>query len=153
MDQDRGSSVNIPWMVLGDFNSVTSPKEKEFGADVTAYETRDINECFISLGMVDMVSVGCFFTWTKNSIWCKLDRVMVKSEIYGQTHFLPAGCLSDHSPSVVTLFHPEDHFHSSTCGRHIRSSYKGYKLNGIRGALNNSRWVWSWNRLRGRWKH
>lgn len=77
MDQDRGSSVNIPWMVLGDFNSVTSPKEKEFGADVTAYETRDIHECFISLGMVDMVSVGCFFTWTKNSIWCKLDRVMV----------------------------------------------------------------------------
>lgn len=56
----------------------------------------------------DVNSIGCHLTWTNGVVWSKLDRVMVNDrwiqegrEIYA--HFLPEGCLSDHSPSITTI--------------------------------------------------
>lgn len=50
-----------------------------------------------------MRSIGCFFTWSK------LDRAMVNEAwTHGGSNsfanFLPSGCLSDHSPCIVSLF-------------------------------------------------
>lgn len=95
---------------MGDFNSITSPDEKIYGAEVTGYETKDMLE--LALGLVDMASYGCFYTWTNNQVWCKLDRAMVnpgwlQADYFGQASFLPSGCLSDHSPCVVSLFRTE----------------------------------------------
>ncbi|KAK6143334.1 hypothetical protein DH2020_023682 [Rehmannia glutinosa] len=48
------------------------------------------------------------FTCTNNEVWCKLDRVMVNKnwfdqDLDGMANFLPSGCLSDHSPCIVSL--------------------------------------------------
>ncbi|KAK4422068.1 hypothetical protein Salat_2157700 [Sesamum alatum] len=46
-----------------------------------------------------------------NPVWCKLDRVLLNNEwleagLHCGAHFSPPGCLSDHSPGIVSLFDP-----------------------------------------------
>ncbi|GFS35287.1 hypothetical protein Acr_00g0038880 [Actinidia rufa] len=65
-----------PWILLGDFNNVLSNGERINGMPVTTYEIREFKECCYDLGLSDLRSTGAFFTWTNNSVWCKLDRVM-----------------------------------------------------------------------------
>ncbi|GFY87685.1 hypothetical protein Acr_05g0013240 [Actinidia rufa] len=69
-----------PWILLGDFNNVLSNGERINGMPVTTYEIREFKECCYDLGLSDLRSTGAFFTWTNNSVWCKLDRVMVNNE-------------------------------------------------------------------------
>ncbi|GFS40281.1 hypothetical protein Acr_00g0067560 [Actinidia rufa] len=69
-----------PWILLGDFNNVLSNGERINGMPVTTYEIREFKECCYDLGLSDLRSIGTFFTWTNNSVWCKLDRVMVNNE-------------------------------------------------------------------------
>ena len=107
-----GSTLHQPWVILGDFNNVMKCEEKINGADVTSYEVKGLVDCCLSLGLTDLNSVGCFYTWTNNTIWSKLDRAMVNNQwfnsgINGLANFLPAGCLSDHSPCIVTIFQHE----------------------------------------------
>lgn len=80
------------------------------GRDLSPYDLKDLHECCNVLGLLDMKSVGCFHTWSNNSldkpIYSKLDRVMVNknwltADFDGFASFLPSGCLSDHSPCVT----------------------------------------------------
>lgn len=101
-------NLSQPWLLVGDFNNVRNCEEKFNGAEVTPYEIRDFDECCLSLGILDMPSVGCFFTWTNNTVWSKIDRVMINNEWlqagqFCQANFLPPGCISDHSPCIITL--------------------------------------------------
>lgn len=110
-----GAACSIPWLIMGDFNNVLRTDERCNGADVTPYETRDFADCCLTAGLTDLRSIGCHYTWTKNSVggissvWSKLDRAMV-NELWQQTglhalaDFQPAGCLSDHSPCIVSFF-------------------------------------------------
>ncbi|XP_057953041.1 uncharacterized protein LOC131147481 [Malania oleifera] len=98
-----------PWTVMRDFNNVLNSYEKLNGVPVTAYETRDIRECFMETGLMDMNSSGCFLTWSNGKTWCKLDRVLVNNE-WNQTNFgvhanfQLLSLLSDHSNCLVSLF-------------------------------------------------
>ena len=88
--KNLGVDSDQPWLVMGHFNSITSPDEKIYGAEVTGYETKDMLE--LALGLVDMASYGCFYTWTNNQVWCKLDRAMVnpgwlQADYFGQASF------------------------------------------------------------------
>lgn len=96
-------------MILGDFNSVRFVNEKCNGVPPTIYELQDFDECCVLLGLSDSCSVGCRFTWINNTVWCKLDRVLLNNawhvtRLSCLTNFLPPGCLSDHSPAIVSLF-------------------------------------------------
>ncbi|XP_022899391.1 uncharacterized protein LOC111412700 [Olea europaea var. sylvestris] len=71
------SNYSMPWMVWGDFNNVLKFNEKCYGANVTPYEVKDLENCCLSVGLVDLRSIGCFYTWTNGSIWSKLDRAKV----------------------------------------------------------------------------
>lgn len=107
-----GETLQEPWLVLGDFNNVLKPGERCNGRDVSPYEIRNFVDCCSCLGLEDLQSFGQFFTWTNNSVLCKLDRAMGNhiwhaSGIYSVANFLPAGCLSDHSPCLVSLFSPD----------------------------------------------
>lgn len=108
---DIGTDLTSPWLVLGDFNNVLFPVDRANGREVCPYEVKNFSDCCSALGLVDLNSVGQFFTWSNNSVLSKIDRVLVNqvwlsSALYGLAHFLPAGCLSDHSPSVVSLLSP-----------------------------------------------
>ena len=63
------------------------------------------------LGLTNLPSLGCYFTWTNDTVWSKLDRIMVNNQwlmqgFGGQANFLTLGWLSDHSPSLVSIFQP-----------------------------------------------
>jgi len=103
-----GSSLVEPWLLMGDFNSVLRQEERVGGALVNHYQTADFAECCDGLGLSDMQFTGCHLTWTNGTIWSKLDRVMcnipwLQKALLCHVDFLPSGCLSDHSPCVVSL--------------------------------------------------
>ena len=77
------------------------------------YEFREFKDCCYDLGLFDLRSTGALYTWTNNTVWCKLDRAMVNNEwtqrgIVAQAHFDPLGKLSDHSPCSVSLMGEND---------------------------------------------
>ncbi|KAL0416629.1 UNVERIFIED_CONTAM: hypothetical protein Slati_3494800 [Sesamum latifolium] len=104
---ELGEPLSMPWIVLGDFNSVKSPEEKQLGVALTWYEFKDFVDCCLALGLHDAPTMGCYYTWYSNNegnpVWCKLDRVLLNNEwleagLHCGAHFSPPGCLSDHSP-------------------------------------------------------
>ncbi|KAL0347780.1 UNVERIFIED_CONTAM: hypothetical protein Scaly_1794000 [Sesamum calycinum] len=112
---ELGQPMNMPWLILGDFNCVKSPTEKQLGVTPTWYELKDFADCCLSLGLNDAPTTGCYFTWYSNSesnpVWCKLDRVLFNNEwleagLRCNVHFSPPGCLSDHSPGIVSILDP-----------------------------------------------
>ncbi|KAK6162507.1 hypothetical protein DH2020_002348 [Rehmannia glutinosa] len=103
-----GENCSLPWIAIGDFNNVLNANEKCNGKDVTSDELKHFEECCVLTGLTDLRSMGCNFTWTNNEVWCKLDRAMVNKHWFdqgldGMANFLPSGCLSDHSPCIVSL--------------------------------------------------
>ena len=98
---------------MGEKNNVFKPEEKLNGLPVTDYEVRDPTLCCSSSGLSDLHSVGSFFTWTNNTVMSKLDRALVNdlwwmANFRAYAEFLPPGCLSDHSPCIVSVLHSED---------------------------------------------
>lgn len=96
------------WLVLGDFNSVLSPTNKQGGLPVTAYDTKDLLNFVTSKALKDLTSSGCKFTWKNGHICSKLDHVMVnkcwqKGNFKSFVKFLPSSCLSDHSSNLVSI--------------------------------------------------
>ncbi|KAK6128535.1 hypothetical protein DH2020_037721 [Rehmannia glutinosa] len=77
-----GENCSLPWIAIGDFNNVLNANEKCNGKDVTSKKLKDFEECCVLTGLTDLRSMGC------------LD---------GMANFLPSGCLSDHSPCIVSL--------------------------------------------------
>ncbi|XP_011079174.1 uncharacterized protein LOC105162752 [Sesamum indicum] len=110
---ELGQTISIPWLIMGDFNYVKSPEEKQLGVTPTWYELKDFVDYCAALGLLDVPTTGCYYTWYSNNesnpMWCKLDRVLYNNEwleagLHCGAHFNPPGCLSDHSPGIVTIF-------------------------------------------------
>lgn len=102
-----GIGLSMPWLVLGDFNNVLSPNEKKGGLMVKNYETKDFVDCVASLDLIDVKSIGCFYTWMSPKVCSKLDRVMVNnmwitSALVGLAEFVAPGCSSDHTITIVS---------------------------------------------------
>ncbi|KAL0291713.1 UNVERIFIED_CONTAM: hypothetical protein Sangu_3261800 [Sesamum angustifolium] len=131
---ELGQPMNMPWLILGDFNCVKSPTEKQLGATPTWYELKHFTDCCLSLGLNDAPTTGCYFTWYSNSesnpVWCKLDRVLFNNKwleagLLCNAHFSPPGCLSDHSPvrelrkKAVFLAEAERHFYYQKAKLHF----------------------------------
>ncbi|XP_022862530.1 uncharacterized protein LOC111382721 [Olea europaea var. sylvestris] len=134
--EEFGLNCTLPWLALGDFNNVLNFDEKSNGADVTPYEIKDFEMCCQNVGLTDMRSIGCFYTWNNNSVWSKIDRAMVNGnwmlESYDSfANFLPSGCLSDHSPCIVSIFgevgrkkRPFKFFNMWTCHEDFHDVYQ-----------------------------
>ncbi|KAL2248951.1 UNVERIFIED_CONTAM: Retrovirus-related Pol polyprotein from type-2 retrotransposable element R2DM [Sesamum indicum] len=110
---DLGQAITMPWLIMGDFNCVKSPEEKQLGVAPTWYELKDFVDCCVALGLLDVPTTGCYYTWYSNNesnpVWCKLDRVLYNNEwleagLHCSAHFNPPGCLSDHSPGIISIF-------------------------------------------------
>ncbi|KAK4412824.1 hypothetical protein Salat_2929600 [Sesamum alatum] len=109
---ELGQLLSMSWLILSDFNCVKSPEEKQLGVAPTWYEFKDFVDCCLALGLHDAPTTGCYYTWYSNNdnnpVWGKLDRVLLNNEwlesgLHCGTHFSPPGCLSDHSPSIVSI--------------------------------------------------
>lgn len=58
------SGINIPWIVLGDFNSILSSQERVGGGDVRPHHFADFLDCVTIAGLTDMRYKGNFLTWS-----------------------------------------------------------------------------------------
>lgn len=93
-----------------------SSADKHNGEDVSSYETSDFRECCLDLGLHDVNYIGCYFNWTNNFVWSKLDRVLINpswSSLQRLTyvHFGTPAAFTYHS-------HAEVHLDQYVQGRH-----------------------------------
>lgn len=72
-----GSTMTMPWLCVGDYNSYLKPEDKSGGPVMTGYMVRDFEACCVQNGLTDLNSTGLFYTWWNKSIWCKLDWALV----------------------------------------------------------------------------
>ncbi|MQM17125.1 hypothetical protein Taro_050093 [Colocasia esculenta] len=75
-------SITLPWLIVGDFNSVRYPQEKIGGRVLTPSVLHDFNTCIDSSSLLDLKSVGNTFSWCNHSmgarkIACRLDRALI----------------------------------------------------------------------------
>ncbi|GAA0186769.1 hypothetical protein LIER_34057 [Lithospermum erythrorhizon] len=103
-----GSSLTLPWIVAGDFNCHSSPNDKVGGVVLRPYDTKDLMNFRMALGLKDAPFMGSFFTWTNGSIWSKLDKVLING-VWGSlaltcsASFLPMEPMSDHCTVIISL--------------------------------------------------
>ncbi|XP_060170365.1 uncharacterized protein LOC132601283 [Lycium barbarum] len=76
------NSMNLPWMVGGDFNVILSDEEKLGGLLVTLVECEDFAYCVNSCDLFDMGFKGSPYTWwngraAEDCIFKRLDRIVV----------------------------------------------------------------------------
>ncbi|XP_060200867.1 uncharacterized protein LOC132629156 [Lycium barbarum] len=106
------NSMDLPWMVGGDFNVILAEEEKLGGLPVTLAECEDFAFCINSCGLFDMGFKGSPFTWwngraAEDCIFKRLDRIVVNilfQNIFPQIeveHLSKTG--SDHAPLIVSL--------------------------------------------------
>lgn len=98
-----------PTLLSGDFNNVLAEDERVGGVPPREFEIKNMVDTCALLGLEDIMSTGCKFTWTNRTISSKIDRAMVNEAWFSKgylatTDFLPSGAYTDHSPAVTTLF-------------------------------------------------
>lgn len=94
-------------MVVGEFNNVMLVEEMEGGSTPLVQEMQPFVHCVQECGLLDMRGRGRYFTWSKNTIRSKIDKVLIKEEwveMYPEVEvFYTAECLSDHTRSLLSL--------------------------------------------------
>ncbi|XP_020245216.1 uncharacterized protein LOC109823347 [Asparagus officinalis] len=106
------NNVNGPWVIGGDFNTISSYDEKIGGIPVSDTDIEDFQNFISASHLLHLKSIGCYFTWNNkqdadNRIWSKLDRCLVNEDwihqyTTSQVEFLLPRC-SDHSPALLTI--------------------------------------------------
>lgn len=106
------SSIQGPWIILGDFNAIISSHEFSRG-EGRAIDRVSFGNWINMLGLIDMGFSGSHFTWSRgvsqgNHILRQLDQVLCNME--GRL-FWPDGTVrhlervySDHAPILVNLW-------------------------------------------------
>ncbi|XP_074310444.1 uncharacterized protein LOC141646456 [Silene latifolia] len=107
--KDTASTCNLPWLWVGDFNTVLSPIER-LGGNTTDAEMEHFQECVSLCEMEDIKATGALFTWSNKQaptdrVYSRLDRAMGNPEWmshYGEymAHFHPEG-MFDHCPCTI----------------------------------------------------
>ncbi|XP_059285183.1 uncharacterized protein LOC132038547 [Lycium ferocissimum] len=109
--EDLSININEPWMIGGDFNVITSEKEKYGGLPVTINEIQDFRAFIQSCGIEDLGFNGSKFTWwnwqsNKDCIFKRLDRCLGNQMLQNRypsleiSHLIRTG--SDHAPMLIT---------------------------------------------------
>lgn len=90
--KDMSTSINLPWIVIGDFNEVRNQNDQKLGGNpVNLNRCNAFNSCISESGLIDVGSTRLKFTWlnkpNRRRIQEKLDRALVNSSgfKFGQT--------------------------------------------------------------------
>ncbi|KAL2225249.1 UNVERIFIED_CONTAM: Retrovirus-related Pol polyprotein from type-2 retrotransposable element R2DM, partial [Sesamum indicum] len=96
---DFGQSRNMPWLIMGDFNCVKSPNEKQLGRlDYTMFPL----PAATTLGIPTMKATP--YGASSTGVLC--NNAWLEGGLHCSAHFNPPGCLSDHSPGIVSILDP-----------------------------------------------
>ncbi|KAK4348291.1 hypothetical protein RND71_034630 [Anisodus tanguticus] len=107
--QNYGADPQVPWLVMGDFNTIMNSDERCNMAPITSYDTKDFVNCCNDLGLTDMNSSGCHYTFSCAGKFSKLDRALIngpwlQSGWHSHANFRPPGTFSDHSLCLISIF-------------------------------------------------
>ncbi|CAL1396196.1 unnamed protein product [Linum trigynum] len=115
------SAIVHPWLLLGDFNSISGPSERQGGAGFNSYKVKDFNSCIKDCNLIDLGFAGPRFTWTNGHLSQRLDRALCNHEWlfqfpYSSNIHLPR-LRSDHRPILVRnkILHPTMNPHRPFC--------------------------------------
>ena len=108
----KWADTRYPWCTIGDFNVISSTKEKKGGRDYNISKSLEFISVIEACGLVDMGYSGQNYTWCnhrKNGdrVWKRLDRGMVNDNWLEKmpqssiTHLPAVG--SDHSPLLMEM--------------------------------------------------
>ncbi|KAL9666266.1 hypothetical protein QQ045_000592 [Rhodiola kirilowii] len=104
--------MNQPWLVMGDFNVISSWTEKKGGARRGGGAITEFNDFQIHAGLSDAGFSGNKYTWSNNQteanqIWLRLDRLLVNGPAMAALPELQvqhlARLASDHCPLLISL--------------------------------------------------
>ncbi|XP_074315518.1 uncharacterized protein LOC141651716 [Silene latifolia] len=149
--KETASTCTMPWLWVGDFNTVLSPIER-LGGNTTDAEMEHFQECVSLCEMEDIKATGALFTWSNkqaptNRVYSRLDRATGNPEWmshYGEymAHFHPEG-MFDHCPCTIVdrkvefngkksfkyfnMWGASEHFSASVDGV-WKQSYRGTKM-------------------------
>ncbi|XP_026410271.1 uncharacterized protein LOC113305452 [Papaver somniferum] len=75
------SLMNLPWLVIGYFNTVLSTEEKKGGRSPFGVEMQDFHNCINTCSLIQAPTTGLHFTWCNNiagnkRIVCTLDKAL-----------------------------------------------------------------------------
>ena len=80
---DRLRVFKVPSCVMGDFNSILHAEDSIDGIAVLNNKVRDFAECLETSETSEMRSIGSYYSWTKSTIWFKIDRALVNPLWHG----------------------------------------------------------------------
>lgn len=69
--------MNMPWLVISDFNSPLSLANKQGGLPIVNHGTIDFQDFVLQTDMEDLHSLGCQYTWINGRVYFKFDRALV----------------------------------------------------------------------------
>lgn len=111
--QAEYAHLNLPWILLGDYNVTLSSSEHSRSMDYRSDQInmRAFQEAVTDCSLVDLVFGGALFTWWNqrngNPIGKKLDRALVNGDwlrLYPNSHaYFDAGGVSDHARCLIKL--------------------------------------------------
>jgi exonuclease III len=101
---------NLPWIVLGDFNTVFRVSEKSGGNKIPQNKIDRLCNFLMDTGLIEPIISGNKYTWKSGlakNIHCKLDRILINVELANIFPNFICSTLeqnsSDHTPLFVNL--------------------------------------------------
>ena len=96
--------IEVPLILMGDFNKVLSPHERRGGNEVSQ-GMRELNNFFHDLHLVDM-ELDQQFTWLRKNAASRIDKILIEKEVILAFPNYKAYCrdrmFSNHFPLVFT---------------------------------------------------
>lgn len=103
---------HAPWMIVGDFNVISSIMEKKGGGQTDLGAIHEFLDCIARNGLIDAGYQGENFTWCNNRrgharIWERLDRALINVQCQAKYEALTVQHLTrvtlDHSPLLIKI--------------------------------------------------
>ncbi|XP_077251951.1 uncharacterized protein LOC143891204 [Tasmannia lanceolata] len=76
------STIQDPWIVMGDFNVIRDHSERSYGALHNQHDIEDFNDCINSCSLMDLRSIGHPLSWNNRATvserkYARLDRALI----------------------------------------------------------------------------
>ncbi|XP_059310282.1 uncharacterized protein LOC132061497 [Lycium ferocissimum] len=106
------STMQAPWLAIGDYNAILSEDDRQIGSPVQKVEVRDFSNFLDDTGLTIIRATGRDYTWTNGHTYRTLDRGLVNAEWMLQLHhveilIMEPGC-SDHAPLSIICVEEEE---------------------------------------------
>ncbi|XP_020675110.2 uncharacterized protein LOC110094257 [Dendrobium catenatum] len=104
---DFAHLIDGPWCVGGDFNIISNVSERTGGNPPNMNAMDDFNQVISSCNLTDIGFSGSSFTWNRNNMWQRLDRLLFNNDWISKFNMTRvqhlSRTLSDHSPLLLFI--------------------------------------------------